>query len=184
VSSQETVLLADEIPSAIGTIVLAARARRLCALDYADCRERFLALLRARYAEAALRFTPDPFGFSSRIRSYLAGEFDATEDIPVETKGTRFQERVWTALRRIPPGATVTYAEVARGVGRPLAARAVGGVNRRNPVAIVIPCHRVIGTDRSLTGYAGGIWRKRWLLSHEGKGTVTSPTPRAVNRGA
>ena len=183
VSGQEAVL-ADEIPSAIGTIVLAARARRLCALDYADCRERFLALLRARYEDAVLRFAPDPFGFSSRIRSYLAGELAAIENIPVETKGTRFQERVWTALRRIPPGATLTYAEVARGIGRPLAARAVGGVNRRNPVAIVVPCHRVIGTDSSLTGYAGGLWRKRWLLSHEENWTRTSSPSRVANRGA
>ena len=97
-----------------------------------------------------------------------SGDLAVIDDIPVETGGTPFQRRVWSALRRIPAGSTVAYGDLARDVGRPAAPRAVGAVNALNPVAIVLPCHRVIGRDASLTGYAGGLWRKRWLLHHEG----------------
>ncbi len=161
-------LLTDEIPCAIGTLVIAARQGRLCALDYDDCRHRMLASLAARYGAIELRPASDPFGVSGRIRAYLGGDLDAIDAVRVETGGTAFQRRVWAALRRIRAGATVTYADLARAVARPTATRAVGAINGRNPVAIIVPCHRVIGKDGSLTGYAGGLWRKRWLLRHEG----------------
>jgi methylated-DNA-[protein]-cysteine S-methyltransferase len=90
------------------------------------------------------------------------------DDILVEPGGTAFQRGVWTALRRVPAGTTVTYAQLARTVGRPAASRAVGAANGRNPVSIVIPCHRMIGSDGSLVGYGGGLPRKHWLLRHEG----------------
>lgn len=161
-------LLTDEISGPLGTIVIAARDGRLLSVDYDECRDRMMALLAARYGAVGLRPVPDPFGLSGSIRAYLAGDLAVIDDIPVETGGTPFQRRVWSALRRIPAGSTVAYADLARDVGRPAAPRAVGAINARNPVAIVLPCHRVIGRDASLTGYAGGLWRKRWLLHHEG----------------
>jgi len=161
-------LLTDEIPCALGTIVIAARDGGLASVDFGEYRNRMMASLRARYGAVDLRPVPDPFGLSGSIRAYLAGDLDAIDDIPVETGGTPFQRQVWSALRRIPAGSTVAYADLARDVGRPAAPRAVGTINGKNPVAIVVPCHRVIGRDASLTGYAAGLWRKRWLLHHEG----------------
>jgi methylated-DNA-[protein]-cysteine S-methyltransferase len=102
------------------------------------------------------------------VRAYFEGELQALEDVRVESGATDFQRRVWSALREIPPGRTVSYAELARRIGSPTAVRAVAAANARNPVAIVIPCHRVIGADGGLTGYGGGLDRKRWLLEHEG----------------
>ena len=160
--------LTDEVPSAVGPIVFAARNARLVSLDFGDCRGRMLAGLAARYGPARLEPARDPFGVSRRIRAYLAGELGALDDILVEPSGTPFQREVWTALRGVPAGTTVTYAQVARAVGRPAATRAVGAANGRNPVSIVIPCHRMIGSNGSLTGYGGGLHRKRWLLQHEG----------------
>jgi methylated-DNA-[protein]-cysteine S-methyltransferase len=161
-------LLTDEIASAIGVVVIAVRDGHLCALDYEDCRHRMVASIAARYGVVELRRAVDPFGVSARVRAYLQGDLQAIDAISVHTAGTPFQRQVWAALRRIPAGSTITYTDLARELGRPSAARAVGTINGRNPVAIVVPCHRVIGADASLTGYAGGLWRKRWLLSHEG----------------
>jgi methylated-DNA-[protein]-cysteine S-methyltransferase len=98
---------------------------------------------------------------------YFAGAADALAALPVDPHGSEFQRRVWRALREIPLGATASYGEIAQKVGSPGAARAVGDANRRNPIAIAIPCHRVIGGNGSLVGYAGGLERKRWLLAHE-----------------
>jgi methylated-DNA-[protein]-cysteine S-methyltransferase len=102
-----------------------------------------------------------------QLRSYFAGELREF-DLPLDPRGTAFQRQVWDALRRIPYGATVSYAELAAAVGRPGAARAVGAANGRNPIAVVIPCHRVIGASGALTGYGGGLGRKRLLLDLEG----------------
>ncbi len=87
--------------------------------------------------------------------------------LPLKVEGTEFQRKVWRQLKRIPYGAVASYGEVARAIGRPTACRAVGSANHRNPIAIIIPCHRVIGADGSLTGYGGGLWRKEWLLNFE-----------------
>jgi methylated-DNA-[protein]-cysteine S-methyltransferase len=159
-------VLIDEIASPIGRVVIAARDGRLCALEFG--RARVLRAVAARYGRARVLRARDPFGFSARIRAYLAGDLTAVDRIPVETGGTRFQQRVWQALRRIPPGRTRSYGALARALGRRAAARAVGAANGRNPVSIVVPCHRLVGGDASLTGYGGGLWRKRWLLRHEG----------------
>jgi methylated-DNA-[protein]-cysteine S-methyltransferase len=102
------------------------------------------------------------------LEAYFAGELAAIDRVAVETGGTAFQREVWSALRRIPVGSTVSYGALAAQIGRPTAVRAVGLANGSNPVAIVVPCHRVIGADASLTGYGGGLERKRWLLAHEG----------------
>jgi methylated-DNA-[protein]-cysteine S-methyltransferase len=113
--------------------------------------------------------TTDPCGFSSQVRSYFAGDYHCLDTIPVSTGGTPFQQQVWFALRTIPPGKTITYGELAAKLGKPTAYRAVGGTNALNPIAIVLPCHRVVGANASLTGYAGGLERKQWLLEHERK---------------
>src|SRR5262245_26507220 len=176
------VLLTDEIESAIGVLVVAVREGRLCALDFDDCRRRMLASVSARYGSVELRPVSDPFGVSAKLRAYFEGDLKAIDALPVDTGGTPFQRQVWAALRAIPAGATVTYSDLARHFGRPSAARAVGVINGRNPIAIVVPCHRVIGANASLTGYAGGLWRKRWLLRHEGAAVASHAITRS--RGA
>jgi methylated-DNA-[protein]-cysteine S-methyltransferase len=127
-----------------------------------------MTLLQCRYGSFRLSQATDPYGFSSRMRAYLAGDYRCLDAIPVSTGGTAFQQEVWSALRAIPAGTTMTYGELAARLGRPGAYRAVGGTNAVNPIAIVLPCHRVVGADAALTGYAGGIGRKQWLLKHEG----------------
>jgi len=111
----------------------------------------------------------DPGAFAeaaAQLEAYFDGR-RTTFDLPVRLRGTPFQEQVWHVLRSIPFGTTTTYGAVARRLGRPGAARAVGRANHANPVAIVVPCHRVIGADGSLTGYGGGLDTKAWLLAHE-----------------
>jgi methylated-DNA-[protein]-cysteine S-methyltransferase len=102
----------------------------------------------------------------AQLESYFAGELRVF-DLPLRPAGTAFQRSAWDELLRIPYGASISYAEQARRIGRPGAARAVGAANGRNPIAIVVPCHRVIGANGSLTGYGGGIAVKQWLLEHE-----------------
>ncbi len=110
----------------------------------------------------------DPAGVSGPLRRFFAGDLGALASVPVRLHGTDFQRRTWQALRRIPPGATWSYLRLARELGDPRATRAVGAANGQNPVPVVVPCHRVIGSDGSLTGFGGGLARKRWLLQHEG----------------
>lgn len=104
----------------------------------------------------------------AQLAAYFAGT-RRTFSLPLRPRGTPFQMRVWTALREIPFGATISYGELARAIGRPSAVRAVGAANGANPLPIVVPCHRVIGADRSLTGFGGGIEVKRFLLAHEAR---------------
>ena len=103
-----------------------------------------------------------------QLAAYFAGDLTAF-DIPLAARGTPFQRRVWAALRSVPFGATVSYGEIAHRIGSPAAVRAVGAANGRNPLPIVVPCHRVVGADGSLTGFGGGIARKQWLLAHEAR---------------
>jgi methylated-DNA-[protein]-cysteine S-methyltransferase len=124
-------------------------------------------LLERRYPGFALERQPDPNGFTHRLRRYFDGNAAALDPIQVETGGTLFQQSVWLALREIPLGTTISYGELAARIGRSSAARAVGSANSLNPVGIVLPCHRVIGSSGALTGYAGGMHRKQWLLDHE-----------------
>jgi methylated-DNA-[protein]-cysteine S-methyltransferase len=105
-------------------------------------------------------------GVSGQLRQYFDGRRREFE-LPLAPAGTDFQQRVWRALREIPLGTTATYGHIASMVGNPKAARAVGAANGRNPISIVVPCHRVVGADGTLTGYASGLARKRWLLDHE-----------------
>lgn len=147
---------------------------RLCALDYEDYEPRMLKYLQAHYAHLS-GGTVDALvgeGLQSHLikglEAYFAGDVNDLMTIPVALRGTSFQQQVWSALRDIPGGTTVTYGALATGLGKPNASRAVGMANARNPIAIAVPCHRVIGANAQLTGYAGGLHRKQWLLQHEG----------------
>ena len=163
-----TALLTDTVESPIGRLVLVFDAGRLCVLDYADNTERMTRLLRQRYHRFRLCEASTPLGVTQQLRAYLGGKLDAIDSIQVDPGGTAFQQKVWEALRTIPPGTTRTYRDVAEWIGRPSAWRAVGRANALNPISIVLPCHRLIGANGALTGYAGGLERKHWLLRHEG----------------
>lgn len=158
----------DHFDSPIGTILIVVDGEQLCSLDFADYEQRMMTLLQRRYGPIHLTRSIDPCSFSSRMRDYFAGDYRSLDAISVSTGGTAFQQQVWSMLRTIPPGTTINYGEIAAKLGRPTAYRAVGGANALNPIPIVLPCHRVVGADASLTGYGGGIERKRWLLRHEG----------------
>jgi methylated-DNA-[protein]-cysteine S-methyltransferase len=111
------------------------------------------------------------------LEAYFAGDIDALDSLQTETRGTDFQRSVWAALRRIPAGATVSYAALAADIGRPTAVRAVGLANGANPICVVVPCHRVIGANGTLTGYGGGLHRKRWLIDHERAARASASAP-------
>ena len=161
-------LWTDTIDSELGPIVVVTDARALCAVDFADCEERMKELLTRRFEDLVFRHEVNPLGVSEKVRAYLTGDLHSLDGIAVDPGGTEFQQTVWSALRKIPIGTTRTYGQLAAQIGRPTASRAVGLANSLNPVAIVIPCHRLIGSNASLTGYAGGLQRKQWLLRHEG----------------
>jgi methylated-DNA-[protein]-cysteine S-methyltransferase len=173
-------LLLGRVKSPIGTILVVCEGETLCALEFADCKDRMMAALRRRHGEFVLVETADPAGVCTRIGAYLLGELDALDDVAVDGGGTEFQRKVWAELRRIAPGEVVSYGALARRMGIPNAVRAVARANALNPVSIVVPCHRVIGSDGSLTGYGGGLPRKRWLLEHEG--VVLAPAPSRLTR--
>ena len=160
----------DLVQTPIGPMMIAADLPgSLRAALFTDEVEVVRSQLRRLYGANAFRLSPtsNPSGLSERISRYFDGKLDEIDSIPVETGGTVFQREVWGALRGIPCGSTTSYGELARRIGRPAAVRAVGAANGDNPVAVVVPCHRVIGSNGSLTGYGGGIERKRWLLDHE-----------------
>jgi methylated-DNA-[protein]-cysteine S-methyltransferase len=155
-------------------LIVTDEEERLRAVDWEDHEPRMQRLLR-RYDDRRpggeafqLRESARHSPARRALRAYFDGELEALRLLPTATQGTTFQRAVWDALRRIPTGCTVSYGQLAVAIGRPTATRAVGLANGANPIAIVVPCHRVIGADDSLTGYGGGIDRKRWLLTYEG----------------
>ncbi|MFN0302911.1 MAG: methylated-DNA--[protein]-cysteine S-methyltransferase [Burkholderiales bacterium] len=158
----------DEVSSPIGRILVALLDEQLAALDFEGHDDRLHRLLERRFGPYVFSNEHNPAGISVAVSNYFDGDLSALETIPLALHGSPFQERAWQALRTIPPGHCATYAAQALKIGAPRAARAVGHANALNPVAIAVPCHRVIGSSRSLTGYAGGLDRKRWLLTHEG----------------
>lgn len=167
-------LFIDRIDTPIGKLLLLAdRSGRLRALDWADYEDRMMRLLRLHYGKNGYTLVPinDPRGLRDKMERYFAGDVHAIDDIEVETAGTPFQRRVWKELRNIPSGAPISYGKLAEQIERPSAVRAVGLANGSNPIGIVVPCHRVIGANGSLTGYGGGLDRKRWLLDHERRNT-------------
>jgi methylated-DNA-[protein]-cysteine S-methyltransferase len=166
----ERTLFLERIDTPTGAmLVVVDSEQRLHALDWEDHTPRLHKLLRRHYGanggrlEDAAHESPA----AQALRVYFEGQLDAVGSLPVATAGTEFQRTVWNALRTIPAGETISYGTLAAKIGRPSAMRAVGLANGANPIAIAVPCHRVIGADSSLTGYGGGLERKHWLLDHE-----------------
>jgi methylated-DNA-[protein]-cysteine S-methyltransferase len=165
------VLNRERVPTPTGVMVLATDADgRLRALDWDDHDERMQRLLSQHYGPGGAELTDagGPSPARRALEAYFGGVLDALDGLEVQTAGTPFQRAVWAGLRRIPVGQTLSYGALAAQIGKPGAVRAVGLANGSNPIGVVVPCHRVIGADGSLTGYGGGLERKRWLLEHEG----------------
>lgn len=165
-----TPFLLGTLPTPIGTMLLVFdEDGALRALDWSDHEERMRRLLRLHYGTAfSLREATPPPALRDPIEAYFAGDLVAIDGLGVRHNGTAFQREVWAALRTIPVGTTLSYGALAQRLGRDKAVRAVGLANGANPVGLVVPCHRVIGANASLTGYGGGLHRKQWLLAHEG----------------
>lgn len=176
---REMLLLSvDRIVTPIGELLIVADPDgNLRAIDWTDHEARMRRLLRLHYGKDGFKLEPSrgSTNVTFAISGYFAGELTAIDSLPVRTAGTPFQREVWRALRNIRCGTTVSYAKLAEQIGHPKAIRAVGLANGSNPIGIVVPCHRVIGSHGSLTGYGGGIERKRWLLDHERTGANGSP---------
>lgn len=139
------------------------------ALDFHDYEPRMMRLLGRHYARFDLTTGAAPTSVLEALDAYSSGDLVALDVIRVATGGTDFQRAIWTTLRTIPAGRTWTYGRLAQAVERPSAVRAVGLANGANPIALIVPCHRVIGASGALTGYAGGMERKAWLLAHEAR---------------
>lgn len=158
----------ERVPTAIGTMLMVTdREGRLRALDWVDFEARMRDLLRKQVGAVELRERSEPSAARSALERYLNGDLHALDAVEVVHGGTPFQRKVWAALRTIPVGQTISYGELARRLDMPTGARAVGLANGQNAIGVVVPCHRVIGANSKLTGYAGGLERKRWLLEHE-----------------
>lgn len=181
-------LVSETIETPLGELeIITDQQGQLRALEWADFHHRLMQLLVRHYGNEVVHDTTagqitkpeSKQGFHltqssvdasirQRIEDYFKGDLHAIDTLPVATAGTEFQRQVWQMLRTIPCGQIMTYGQMAAQLGNPGASRAVGLANGSNPISIVVPCHRVIGSNGTLTGYAGGVDRKRWLLIHEG----------------
>jgi len=164
----ETITL-ESLATPFGPILVAVDAQgRLCAVEFWNDEAEMRALLRRFHDGAHAAFGKVAAPIREAFERYFAGDRAALKEVPWTTGGTEFQRKVWQALTTIPVGETWSYAQLAAAIGKPKAVRAVGLANGANPIPIVVPCHRVIGANGSLTGFGGGLDRKRWLLRHEG----------------
>lgn len=162
-------LTLDRMTSPIGDIQLVTDDQGVVrALDFSSHDARMRTLMGRYYRGVDLVAGAAPASVRDAVGAYFDGQLNALDAVAWATNGTAFQQSVWAGLCTIPVGETLSYKGLAQRVGRPSAMRAVGMANGANPVAIIVPCHRVIGADLSLTGYGGGLDRKRWLLRHEG----------------
>ena len=161
------------LPSPVGRLTLVGEGDDLVGLYFDE--DPLAATMRAGAVRDHRRLRP----VVEQLEEYFAGTRTRFE-LPLVPPGTPFQKKVWAALVQIPFGATATYGQIARAVGRPEASRAVGGANHRNPIAIIVPCHRVIGADGSMTGYGGGLPRKRLLLDLETRVAAAGQLPLAL----
>ncbi|MDQ6702827.1 MAG: methylated-DNA--[protein]-cysteine S-methyltransferase [Pseudomonadota bacterium] len=159
----------ERLPTPLGSALLATdEAGVLRAFDFEDFEVRMARLLRRHYGATIIEAGAAPRAVKDPVSRYFDGDFHALDEVCLATAGTPFQRSVWAALTTIPAGETLSYGGLAERIGKPKAVRAAGLAIGANPVAIIVPCHRVIGADGSLTGYGGGLPRKQWLLDHEG----------------
>jgi methylated-DNA-[protein]-cysteine S-methyltransferase len=162
-------LIVDRFDTPIGEAMLAVdEAGYLRAFDWSDYEPRQIRLMARYNGEVPVEAGAAPAKVRDALTAYFDGELTAIETIEWRTRGTAFQLSCWRALCEIPVGRTASYGEQAARIGKPRAVRAVGLANGANPIGLVVPCHRVIGANGTLTGYGGGLHRKRWLLRHEG----------------
>lgn len=170
------------VESPVGPLALFADGDALlaCAFDPRGSLDDVRPWLARKLGEHDVRDRRDPAGAATRLKRYFRGDLHAIDDQPLTLHGTPFQERVWKGLTRIPVGRTLGYAAFARKLGVPNAFRAVGAANGANPIAVFVPCHRVLAADGTLHGYGGGLDKKRWLLEHEGASFVGAEQLRLV----
>lgn len=167
--AQPDILTLERLDTPIGeALVVTDEAGRLRAFNWRDYEPKMKVWIARHYPKAALVEGASPAVVREALLAYFAGEARALEGVDWAASGTPFQLKVWRALCTIPAGETLSYAGLAERIGKPSAVRAVGLANGANPISLFVPCHRVIGADGSLTGYGGGLPRKRWLLAHEG----------------
>ncbi|WP_196801329.1 methylated-DNA--[protein]-cysteine S-methyltransferase [Bordetella sp. FB-8] len=160
----------ERAPTPLGEMLIVTDEQGLLrALNWGDHESDMLRLMRNHYRKDAVQLQEIRRASPAMqaMLAYFEGDLAGIDHLPVLTGGTDFQRQVWAALREIACGSTISYLDLATRIGKPAAVRAVGMANHANPISIVIPCHRVIGSDRTLTGYGGGLHRKRWLLEHE-----------------
>jgi methylated-DNA-[protein]-cysteine S-methyltransferase len=168
----------DRLATPIGeALIVTDEAGRLRAFDWADRERGMVRLLRLHYGSMVPEPGAAPKDVKRLLRRYFDGDLGCLGAIAWRTAGTAFQRAVWAALPRIAPGKTLSYGALAAKLGCPRAVRAIGLANGSNPISVVVPCHRVIGADGALTGYGGGLARKRWLLEHEGAAFVERRPP-------
>lgn len=166
------IFLLDHLATPIGPLLIVTDdAQRLRGIEWEDHRPRLEKLLRRYHGADAFQLQEAKQAAPARraLQAYFEGELDAVAALETAKAGTEFQRLVWAGLRRIPPGQTLSYGALAAKLGRPTSSRAVGLANGANPIPIVVPCHRVIGANNSLTGFGSGLPRKRWLLDHEAR---------------
>lgn len=178
-----TTLTVADHTTPLGAVRMVLRADVLCALGFVERWEPMDRALQRRFGvaiPAPARHTSASARVAGALDDYFAGALDAPDALSIDPGGTPFQRTVWTALRHIPAGTTLSYGALARTIDHPDGFRAVGAANCRNPIWLVLPCHRVIGADGSLTGYAYGLERKRWLLTHE-RDAARSISPRTAS---
>ena len=168
-NAQPETLTLDRVTTPVGEVLLITGPEGgVRALDFAGYEAGIRGLLAPHSPGATLEQGRAPEAVRAAVLAYFSGDVRALDALPVKTGGTDFQKAVWAALRAIPAGETRTYGQLATAIGSPKAVRAAGLANGQNPIAVIVPCHRVIGANGTLTGYAGGLERKRWLLAHEG----------------
>lgn len=172
-NAQPETLTLDRVATPVGEVLLVTDGEgAVRALDFADYEDRMTRLLARHAPGATVTEGRAPGTVRRAVEAWFGGDLTALDGLTVKTGGTDFQRTVWAALRAIPAGETRSYGQLAAAIGSPRAVRAAGLANGQNPVAVIVPCHRVIGANGTLTGYAGGLERKRWLLAHEGVAVV------------
>ena len=158
-----------DVDTPLGGLRFARGSGRVVGLAFADRFGDVERALERRLGELELCAVSGADDTSARLSAYFDGDLASLDGVEIELLGSDFQYAVWTALRAVPAGATISYAALARAIGRASAVRAVGAANGANPLWLVVPCHRAIGSNGRLVGYGGGVERKRWLLAHEAK---------------